>query len=395
MTQKIQMRSYQHDSVEYAYKHFYEVKGRNGIIILPTGSGKSIVIANIIKRINVPTLILQPSKEILVQNFKKYTDLGFYAEVYSASIGQKQVGMVTFATIGSIIKKMHLFKHIKLIIIDECHGVEPTKGMYNTLIRTMGVKVIGLTATPYRLYSSMGGAELRFITRQKATLFHDIIYLVQNKKLFEEKFLATLKYYEIKDKHFEYDTSKLERNSNGSDYTDRSVKEYHKSINFPEKISNIARRLEVKNRKAILIFVRFLDEAREIVRMNPTYGYIDGEMDQKSRDSVIKAFLDGRIKVLVNSGVLTTGFDFPELDTVIMGRDTMSLALYYQIVGRSIRIHPNKEEAWIIDMCKNVQRFGKVEDLVIMFDNNKKTPRPYVAGLVNGKRKMLTNCPIA
>jgi len=392
MNPKIQMRSYQEDATDYAYKHFYEVKKRNGIIILPTGSGKSIVIANIIKRINVPTLILQPSKEILVQNFKKYTDLGFYAEVYSASLGNKNVGMVTFATIGSIVKKLDLFKHIKLIIIDECHGVEPTKGMYNTLIRHMQVKVIGLTATPYRLYSSMGGSELRFITRQKSTLLHDIIYLVQNKKLFDEKYLAELRYFVIKDKHFEYDTSKLEKNSTGSDYTERSIKEYHKSINFPEKISNISRRLESSGRKSILIFVRFLDEARDIVNMNPTYGYIDGEMDQKSRDAVIKAFLTGKIKVLVNSGVLTTGFDYPELDTVIMGRDTMSLALYYQIVGRSIRIHPNKKEAFIVDMCKNVDRFGKVEDLVIKFDNKK---RPYVAGLVKNREKVLTNCIIS
>jgi len=102
--------------------------------------------------------------------------------------------------------------------------------------------------------------------------------------------------------------------------------------------------------------------------------------------------LTGKIKVLVNSGVLTTGFDYPELDTVIMGRDTMSLALYYQIVGRSIRIHPNKKEAYIVDMCKNVDRFGKVEDLVIKFDNKK---RPYVAGLVKNKEKILTNCIIS
>jgi DNA repair protein RadD len=391
MREEIKMRPYQEDAVHYTYEHFYNVKNKNGIIILPTGSGKSIVIANIIKRINVPTLILQPSKEILVQNYKKYTDLGFYAEVFSASLGQKQVGMVTFATIGSIIKKMELFKHIKLIIIDECHGVEPTKGMYNTLIRQMKVKVIGLTATPYRLYSSMGGSELRFITRQRQTQLHDIIYLVQNRKLFDDNYLAKLRYFEIKDKHFEYDTSKMEKTANGSDYTERSMKEYHKSINFPEKISNIANRVITAGRKNALIFVRFLDEAREIVRLNPTFGYIDGEMDQKSRDAVIKAFLDGRIKVLVNSGVLTTGFDFPELECVIMGRDTLSLALYYQIVGRGIRIHKNKEDSWIIDMCKNIDRFGKVEDLVIKFDTKR---RPFVAGLVNKKQKMLTNCKI-
>lgn len=387
------MRDYQQESVFYARKYFYEVKKRNGVIILPTGSGKSVVIANMIKHINVPTLILQPSKEILVQNFKKYTDMGYYAEVYSASLKSKQVGMVTFATIGSVKSKIELFKHIRLIIIDECHLVEPSKGMYHDFIKSMGVRVIGLTATPYRLYSSMNGSELRFITRQKSAIFNDIIYLVQNKRLFDSGFLAKLRYFEIKDKHFEYDTSKLEKNSKGDDYTERSIKEYHKSINFPEKVSNIARRLiEKGGRKSVLVFVRFLEEARQIVDMNPSFGYLDGEMDQVSRDRIIKEFLSGNIKVLVNSGVLTTGFDYQQLEAVVIGRDTMSLSLYYQITGRAIRIHKEKQDAWIVDMCKNIERFGKVEDLSIRFDEKS---RPFVVGNVKGRTKMLTNCKIA
>jgi len=66
---------------------------------------------------------------------------------------------------------------------------------------------------------------------------------------------------------------------------------------------------------------------------------------------------------VANVGVLTTGFDYPELDTIVLARPTMSLGLYYQMVGRGIRPHKNKPAGWVVDLCGNVKRFGKVEDL--------------------------------
>jgi DNA repair protein RadD len=104
------------------------------LCVLPTGAGKSIVIAELVHQLNEPILILQPTKEILEQNYEK---LCHYVEsvqigIYSASMSRKDLGFYTFATIQSIYKKPKLFAHFGVIIIDECHLVNPKNlsGMY-------------------------------------------------------------------------------------------------------------------------------------------------------------------------------------------------------------------------------------------------------------------------
>lgn len=87
------------------------------------------------------------------------------------------------------------------------------------------------------------------------------------------------------------------------------------------------------------------------------------DYQQEASDRAVAFFKDSRIRVVVNVGVLTTGFDYPELDTIIMARPTKSLSLWYQIVGRAIRPSPKKDKGWIVDLCGSLKRFGKVEDL--------------------------------
>ena len=99
-------------------------------------------------------------------------------------------------------------------------------------------------------------------------------------------------------------------------------------------------------------------------------------------------FKAGKIKVVTNVGVLTTGFDYPELDTVVMARPTMSLALYYQIVGRAIRPHPDKESAWIVDLCGNYKRFGRVEDLHLQ---QYRAEEYIITGCPDNQERQLTN----
>ena len=102
------------------------------------------------------------------------------------------------------------------------------------------------------------------------------------------------------------------------------------------------------------------------------------------REMILRQFKAGEIPVVANVGVLVCGFDYPELDTIVIARPTMSLALYYQIVGRAIRPHPNKKEGWIVDLAGNIKRFGKVEDLRLVNDGNNKWS-------VWNKNKQLTN----
>ena len=112
-------RPYQVEAIDAAVNFFKGPATHNAFEILPTGSGKSVVIANITKDLTGKSLVFQPSKEILEQNFAKYCSYGYRAGIYSASAGSKHVDNVTFATIGSVASKPHLFKDVKNIIVDE------------------------------------------------------------------------------------------------------------------------------------------------------------------------------------------------------------------------------------------------------------------------------------
>lgn len=98
---------------------------------------------------------------------------------------------------------------------------------------------------------------------------------------------------------------------------------------------------------------------------------VSAETPDPERDRILKEFREGKIRVVCNVGVLTTGFDYPELDTIVLARPTMSLGLYYQMVGRCVRPHPQKLHAMIVDMVGLMEQFGRVEDLRIEGGSNK------------------------
>jgi DNA repair protein RadD len=357
-------RDYQVHAINAGVSFFKSEKKSGGLIVLPTGSGKSIVIANIAKGINGRTVVFQPSKEILEQNFAKYRSYGFPATIYSASAGQKKISDVTFATIGSVATKHHLFREFENIIIDESHLVNSKGGMYHDFIHACeGAKVLGLTATPYRLSSSMEGAMLKFLTRTKPKIFSEVLYVVQNDVLFNQGHLAKLEYYPVK----VIDRRKLTMNSTGTDFTDKSLKAHYKEINLPGITIDFANRL-LKKRKNLLVFCALIEEAELVVRCVPGAELLTGETPTAKREKILSDFKKGIIRCVVNVGVLTTGFDYPALETILIARSTMSLALYYQIVGRAIRPHPEKASSWIVDLGDNVAFFGKVETLKIIQD---------------------------
>ena len=126
------LRDYQQQASDSAVTFFNnKTKKTNAIMVLPTGSGKSLIIADIASRLDGHTLVFQPSKEILEQNFKKLCSYGILdCSIYSASFNSKEISRITFATIGSVKSQPELFAHFKNIIVDECHLVNPIEGMY-------------------------------------------------------------------------------------------------------------------------------------------------------------------------------------------------------------------------------------------------------------------------
>lgn len=375
MTMNIQLRDYQKAASDKAVAFFNEKKTKyNAIMVLPTGSGKSIVLADIANRLDDNVLIFCPSREILKQNYEKMNMINpFRCAIFSASFNSKDVGKVTFATIGSVKSHPELFQHFKYIMVDEAHQCNPKQGMYKEFFEALGqTKILGLTATPYRLSSYMGGSMLKFITRTRPNIFSKVIYQVQISTLLDMGYLSKISYYQLSPTG--WNESRLKVNTTGADYTDKSViMEYQRVDFYGFLVSIVERLLKPKRggaRKGILVFTRFVKEANQLAGKIPDCAVVSAETPKAERDAILQKFKAGEIKVVANAGVLTTGFDYPELDTVVMARPTMSLALYYQIVGREIRPHKGKD-AWFVDLCGNIKRFGKVEDLKLVDTNNK------------------------
>lgn len=379
-----QLRDYQQEASNAAVNAFNSKKGKNGILVLPTGAGKSLVIADIASRLDSPLLVLQPSKEILEQNYGKYVSYGTNdAGLYSASVNKKEIKRVTFATIGSIINKLDDFKHFKYVLIDECHEVKSKDGMYKKFIDDAKRVVIGLTATPYRLSTDMLGSQIKFITRTRPRVFVNVLHYVQVSDLLRKGFLANLNYYDLTC----VDLTRVRSNSTGADYDDASwFREAHRS-GLIDKLANIVNRLlKPKSgmpRNGILVFTRSVIEAQRLVEKIPNSAIVSAETPKDDRERILEDFKAGKIKVVANAKTLTTGFDYPALDTVVMARPTKSLSLWYQCVGRAIRPYKGKD-AWVVDLCGNIKRFGKVEDLKLHDEGNGKW-------CVRSNGKQLTN----
>ena len=162
-----------------------------------------------------------------------------------------------------------------------------------------------------------------------------------------------------------FDTSKLVVNSTKSDYTDESMKKYFKYINFDGSVLDVSKRLMNAGRKNLLVFTKFVDEARLLAAdLGDMAAIVHGEMPMKERTRILNDFKDpnGKIKIVANCGVLILGFDFPELETVLQARPSKSATYYYQTIGRVLRPHVLKSSAWVVDIVQNYSRFGKVED---------------------------------
>jgi DNA repair protein RadD len=381
-------RPYQTEAIEKGVTFFQESKKYNGLQILPTGSGKSVVIANMASQLQGKTVVFQPSKEILEQNFKKFISYGYRAGIYSASAGMKFMDDITFATIGSVAKKAHLFRGFRNIIIDECHLVSPTEGMYRNFINaTQGAKVLGLTATPYRLETSYTGAQLTFLTRSQPSIFKKVLYYVQNKVLFDSGHLAPLVYKTVD----VIDRTLLEMNSTGTDFTEASVRSYFRRANMPGKIIEFARSI-LKQRKNLMIFCATTEDARKVCNGIPGSVMVTADTDSNKRTSAVKGFKSGNYRCLVNVKCFDTGFDYPALEAVLIGKSTMSLAVYYQEIGRVMRPYTysdgTSKEGWVIDLGGNTRLFGRIETMEI-----RESSKGFYSVWNDGKQ--LTNVPFS
>lgn len=367
----IQLRSNQTEPIQKAIEFFKQQKPKPSLIVLPTAWGKSILTAFVAMNCNDRLLVLQPSKELLEQNIKKYYALcdGFAvnAGIYSASFGRKEIAQITYATIGSIKNLGAQFKEMGFtkVLIDEAHLYpREADSMLGRFLADSGIThVLGITATPVKLqqnYDQDGGtfSKLVMLTSRskKGNFYKDIIHDGQVSEMVQLGFWSKLR-YEAAD----FDSSMLVYNTSKSEFTEDSVLRAYEANGGEQGI--IEALDKHTDRQHILVFCPSVQDAIDLSRRYTGSAVIYGDMKPAERANIINEFKAGRIRVIFNVRVLSTGFDYTGIDCIILGISTASIALYYQIIGRATRIDDGKEDALIVDLGGNVSRFGRVEDI--------------------------------
>ena len=362
----MKLRENQVEPVAIGVEFFKTPKMKPSIIVAPTAFGKSIVIAAIAKELGEKLLVLQPSKELLEQNYNKFITLGGTATIYSASMGSKELSDVTYATIGSIINIAGKFREMGVtkIIIDECDRFPRNKsGQLRRFVDAMkATHVLGLTATPLKLQTNMGEtgpySKLVMLTNRSkhGMFFRNILHVSQIQDIVKLGYWTPLVY-----QSYDFDTGALVYNSSGAEYTNDSISRAYENQNIQDKI--VKKIHELHDRKAILVAVPTIEQATQLAKKIPQSAVVHGGTPKQERNRIIEEFRSQKIRVIVQVNVLTVGFDYPELDCLITGRPTASISWYYQFVGRGTRIHPNKKECIVVDFVGSVERFGKVEEL--------------------------------
>lgn len=360
----MELRDYQERAKKDISKYLKSSDKSPVVVVQPCGAGKSLLIAVSAQLSKKPVLVLQPSKELLEQNHDKLVKLGGEAYIYSASLGLKEKGHITYATPKTLKKDVEDFLDVDVVIIDECHYNCTRGGDIHEIIKKLKPKkVIGLTATPCILENNADfSTKLQILTHTSKSIFKKIIHITQVSELVENGYWSDLVYHKER-----FDGSDLRKNSTGNDFTKDSIIKSYETNDTNTKIADTFFRMKKKGIKHTLIFVPSI-EIGEDLRDN----YLDGEVAMvhgktpaKERERILTSFKEGRTKGVISVDVLTTGFDFPELDGIICARATNSFAIYYQMLGRGVRIHKNKKFCTIVDLCGIVDKFGKVEDIII------------------------------
>jgi DNA repair protein RadD len=356
------LRDYQQQAVDQTLRYFRK-KRDPAVIVLPTGAGKSLVIAELARIAKGRVLILAHVKELVEQNYEKYKHYGLSAGIFSASLGKKESKeKAIFGSVQSVARAPdEFFENFSLLVIDECHRVaEEGSTQYQDVIKKLQERnpelcILGLTATPYRLgvgwiyeYSQSGEIKTEMKRFFKQCVFDlPLSYMIKNRFL-----TAPVK---IDIPVTSYDFSELfEKATDGERaFTTAEVEEVLKSQKrlTPFIISNIIDITERFNRCGVMIFSSSVKHAEEIMSYLPANDsrLVVGDTDMTDRDQIVKDFKERKFKYLVNVSVLTTGFDAPHVDVIAIMRPTESNSLYQQIIGRGLRLSEDKKDCFILD----------------------------------------------
>lgn len=344
----------------------------NSVVSAAQGAGKTHIIAEIPRRLNEPILILVPSKELLEQDLSKLKQTVDENEigVFSASMNSKVIKKYTIGTIQSVHKHPELFGHYKVVIVDECHNIDPKNmdGMYNSFFKAIGnPKVIGLSATPFRLgviYQKWGPQKwmcntktvTKMINRSRSRFWSRIIEVVNIKDLQDQGFLVPMTYHDVSIVEHE----ELPTNKSKSEF---DLEKFELAVcNRYTDIANFIKELPHKKK---LVFCSSVSQAETVSRLITGSRVVTAETPSKERHKAIEDYRSGVYETLVGVNIFSIGFDVPSIDCIVSLRPTRSLVLWSQVLGRGSRLSPGKTTCHIYDLVGNIRSLGKFESMEI------------------------------
>lgn len=366
---QIKMRDYQEEAKQ-AIPDYFAVKNGNPLILAPTGSGKSVIIAGFLHWVyqqwpDQRILILTHVRELVAQNYERLKQVWKEAPagIYSASLGRRDTNSkIIYASIQSVYKKAFQLGYFDLILVDECHLLpESGEGMYHHFIGELRrinprIKVVGFTATPFRMKSGhlIGeGSLFTDVAYDKC----DIRFLVENGYLcpvVPKRTETELDTEGARTRAGEFVQGDLQRLCDVDEITQAAVL---------EMIQHGA------DRRSWLVFCTGVDHAfhvRDALRAaGVSAETITGKTPKQERALIVHKFKSGIIRALTNCDTLTTGFDAPATDMLAILRPTRSPGLWVQIVGRGMRIAPGKTDCLVLDFARNTERHGPIDQITM------------------------------
>jgi DNA repair protein RadD len=337
---------------------------------------KSVVLAALTQRAisawpETRILIVTHQRELISQNFQALLRAWPEAPagIYSAGLSRRDIhAQILFAGIQSIHRHAYKVQRCDLVLIDEAHLLgRGDSGMYRSFLQQLNeinaglLKVVGFTATPYRLDSGL-------LHEGKDRLFTDIAYEVPVLDMIRQGYLSP-----VVPKHTETQLDVAGVASRGGEFI---AKDLEAAVDRDEvtqaAVAEIVEHGE--GRGSWLVFCSGVAHARHVRDAIREHGIfcetVTGDTPAGERDAILAAFKAGRLRCVTNANVLTTGFDAPGVDLIALLRPTKSVGLYVQMVGRGTRLAEGKDDCLVLDFAGNTARHGPID----MVDGRKKEP---------------------
>lgn len=396
---KLQLRPYQEQSLIDLWAYFIEKTG-NPLVVLPTGAGKSLVMAEWVRLMfdvdpSTRILIVTHVRELVAQNYAELVTMwpDAPAGVYSAGLGRRELGArILFASIQSIHSRAKDMPLPDLVLIDEAHLI-PRKSdtMYQRFLnelreRNPALKIVGLTATPFRLDSGL-------LHEGEGALFDEIAHETGARGLIDEGYLCPPVSFA---QQTQINTTGI--GTRGGEFIAAQLE--HAALD-PLTINAISDRIVQagENRKGWIVFGCTVKHCEALDAALKERGIaseaIFGDTDQRKRDRTIARFKAGELRALCSMGVLTTGFNAKHVDLIALARPTKSTGLYIQMVGRGTRplyakghnldtidgrlaaIAAAKPNCLVLDFGGNIARHGPFDDPFIKKPKKGEGPAPF------------------